>query len=75
MITLEEDVREVEGRMRTLLGEISEASRRRSEERESGTAREARRGPSGGQGSKTPPCVDLNKLCPAPLSHIAWLWA
>lgn len=75
MITFGEDVHEVEGRTRTLLGEISEASRRRGEEGESGTARETRRGPSGGQGSETPPCIDPNNLCPAPLSHIAWLWA
>lgn len=75
MITLGEEVHEVEGKMRTLLGEISKASRLRVEEGESGTAGEARKGPPGGQSSETPLYVDPNNLCPAPLSHIAWLWA
>lgn len=66
MITLGEDVHGMEGSVGTLLGEVREASRKRGEGEEPGTAREARRGPFGGQGSETPPHVDPNNLSPAP---------
>lgn len=66
MITLGEDVHGMGGSVRTLLGDVSEASRKRGKGEEPGTSTEARRGPFGGQGSENLPHVDPNNLSPAP---------